>query len=361
MANAPENRPARTRLQRSGLPRSLRLAVIRALAVAALLALLLAGAACGDDAESSSVGERAAAAVPASPPEASDLGDELATVARPADDVAHPGSETEWWYVHAIDPVSGQVVIASFFIAPVSASGGFLYTEEEMRHWTSPSETLPHSGPGVTLRDGGVSLDEASGTWIVDQKSGGTALHLELTDTLPGATAGPLRFGDEEMSWTVPVATGVANGWFVDRDGERTEIRDWRAYHDHNWGDFALESTQSAGWEWAAVHEAPGHARILGGINQLNGDFDGALLNVTPSATTGCRPTLEKDDWTTVDGFAYPQTVEASCDGEVVRFTVTRPYVAPFTTHALTESVGRTDTPGSLGLIEHFAPREEPS
>ena len=327
-----------------------------------MLALLLAGAACGGGSDGSSEGAGAApAGQTAAQRDAAESIGELASVAHPADDVAHPGSRTEWWYVHAIDPVSGQVVIATFFTAPISASGGFLYTEEETRHWTSVSESRPHSGPGVTLRDGGVDFRQESGTWIVDLKSGGYEVYLELTDTRPGATAGPLRFGDEEMSWTMPVATGMANGWFIDRDGERTEVRDWRAYHDHNWGDFALESTQSAGWEWAAVHEAPGHARILGGINQLNGDFDGALLDVTPSATTGCRPSLEKDNWTSIDGFRYPQTIEASCDGEVVRFTVTGPYVAPFTTHALTESVGRTDAPGSVGLIEHFALREEPS
>jgi hypothetical protein len=286
------------------------------------------------------------------------MADGLASVARPDDDVAHPGSTTEWWYAHAIEPGTGNVVIASFFTAPVAASGGFLYTGDDMQHWTRLSEARPHEGPGVTLSDGGISFDGETGTWVVDLESGGYRVHLELTDTRPGVTAGPLRFGDEEMSWTVPVATGFANGWFVDREGKRTEVRNWRAYHDHNWGDFNLESTQSAGWEWAAVHEGPGEAKLLGGINQLDGDFDGALVNVTPTKTTGCQPTLEKKDWTSIDGFSYPSTVVASCNGESTRFTVTRPYVVPLTTHALTESVGRSDAAGSIGLIEHFAKKD---
>lgn len=281
------------------------------------------------------------------------------SLARPSDDVRHPDSQTEWWYVHAVDPQSGRVVVLSFFTAPLPAAGGFLYTEAGKSHWTRLSEEEPHSGPGVSLRDGGVRFDSSSGSWIVEQQAGGYEVYLELTETRPGVTAGPLEFGSEQMYWTIPVATGSANGWITDQEGERTEVREWRAYHDHNWGAFELQSTQSDGWEWAAVHETAGRASILGGINQLEGDFSGVLLRVTPSQTTWCTPNLEKDAWITVDGFSYPQTIEASCDEERVRFSVTEPYVVPLSTHALSESVGKTDVEGSLGLIEHLAALEE--
>jgi hypothetical protein len=332
---------------------------LRALALLAFIIAVLAGTACESGSGSASGG--------APPPSASetidagDFGDARASVAQPTDDVAHPGARTEWWYVHAIDPAGGRAVIATFFTAPFAASGGFVYSGQTIEHWTRPSESRPHEGPGVTLSDGGVSFDEARDVWTVRLDSAEYEIYLELADARPGITAGPLGFGDEEMSWTVPVATSVANGYVVGPDGRRTEIRNWRGYHDHNWGDFDLESTQSAGWEWAVVHEGPGRARLLGGINQLNGDFDGALVSVTPAATTGCRPEIERENWTEIQGFAYPRTVNASCDGEKVRFTVTRPYVVPLTTHALTESIGRTDTPGSLGFIEHFAKRERAS
>src|SRR5437868_14017163 len=57
------------------------------------------------------------------------------TVARPADDVAHPGSRTEWWYVHAVQPGSGRTVIAVFFTAPIAAAAGLLYTNTSMTRW----------------------------------------------------------------------------------------------------------------------------------------------------------------------------------------------------------------------------------
>ena len=80
------------------------------------------------------------------------------------------------------------------------------------------------------------------------------------------------------------------------------------------------------------------------------------LVRATPTGTPACRPALVLRDFATLEGHRFPQKVTARCAGRrPVRFTVTEPYVARLTTHALTESIGRTDVPGSLGLIEHLA------
>jgi hypothetical protein len=125
-----------------------------------------------------------------------------------------------------------------------------------------------------------------------------------------------------------------------------------------NWGNFDLESPAYRGWEWAAVHQAPGHAWLLGGINRLDGRFDGILVRVTRTRTTACRPKIRRQQWTTIHHFRLPLTVTATCNGHHVIFHVLRPYVVAVAGRALSESIGRTNTPGSIGLIEHFGSRQ---
>ena len=160
------------------------------------------------------------------------------------------------------------------------------------------------------------------------------------------------------MSWTVQAATARADGEITTPDGATIAVDGWRGYHDHNWGPFALQSDQYDGWEWAVVHEPGGRAALLGGIVGLDGALPRrarplrpARLVVVPAVARAAAPGRRPD------GFRYPTVVEATCDDDRARFTVTRPYVAGLLSHALTESVGRTDEPGSLGLIEHLARR----
>jgi hypothetical protein len=275
--------------------------------------------------------------------------------ARPADDVAHPGSRTEWWYVHAVDPASGRVVVVTFFAAPVPLASGFLFTPAGMTDWAQPTGAQVHAGPGTTTAAGSVRWDAARGAWLVEQDAAGYRVRLALTEVVPGLTAGPLRFGDQEMSWTVPAATARADGEIVTPAGERIAVEGWRGYHDHNWGAFELESDQYEGWEWAVVHEPGGRALLLGGIVPTDGRFRGVLARFGPDGAQWCRPRLTRRQWQEVRGFRAPAQLEARCDGESAVFTVTRPYVVHLTSHALTESVGRSDVAGSLGLIEHLA------
>ena len=279
-------------------------------------------------------------------------------VARPADDVPHPGARTEWWYVHAIEPGSGRTVIAVFFTAPIAAAAGFLYTPTRITHWTQLSLRRPQTGPGVHLSTGGIHYDPLTQRWLITEQAGGYRLQLRLSTTRPGITIGPHRVGDQQGSWTVPVATGRADGAITTPTGNRISIRNWRAYHDHNWGSFDLQSHAYQGWEWAAIHEQPGHAWLLGGINTLDGNFTGVLVYITPTNTSSCRPTLTRQDWKTFDGLRLPLTITATCGRTHIAFHVLRPYVVTIGNRALSESIGRTTTPNSIGLIEHYAPHQ---
>lgn len=281
----------------------------------------------------------------------------VVAVARPSDDVAHPASRTEWWYAHAMDPATGRTIIVTLFQAPLPVLGGFWYTPRAMKRWTGLSLPAAHAGPGTALQDGSISFVEATQTWQVRAQTGGYTISFNLTSASPGITAGPLRFGTDAMHWTVPVATSTANGFVITPEGRRVEIRNWRGYHDHNWGPFSLESDQYRGWEWAVVHEPDGHAALLGGVTANDGPFTGVLARISPKATTFCRTGATLSRWTTLAGFRFPQRVAAACDDLSATFNVTRPLVAGLTTHALTESVATT-VPGSLGLVEHLARKD---
>jgi hypothetical protein len=278
-----------------------------------------------------------------------------ASVARVEDDVQHLDARTEWWYVHAVEPGTGRAVVTVFSTAPLPIVSGYLFTQERVTNWLSPSDLREHVGPGVMLADGGVGYDAASKRWIVDQQADGYRIHLVLSHTRPGITTSDFHFGDQSERWTSPVATGHADGWIIEPSGRRIEVRDWYGYHDHNWGNFDLESDAYLGWEWGAVHEPGGRVWVLGAVRRVDGSYFTVLVRVTPAVTTFCGAKLTTGRWTTSNGFRFPQQVSASCPQMSVTFHMTRPYVHPLTSYFLTESIGRADTPGSIGIIEHLA------
>ncbi len=328
----------------------------RRLASLLLCAVIVAG--CGGSADDTATTQTATTQT-ATAVAPTDTAPTPVAVAKPIDDVEHPGSRTEWWYAHAMDPATGRTIIVTMFRDPLPAVGGFWYSETDMKRWTELSLPVDHSGPGTSLQNGSITYDEARNAWRVRARTGGYTINFDLTDPRPGITAGPLKFGADAMYWTVPVATSNANGFLVTPEGARVAIRNWRGYHDHNWGPFSLESDQYRGWEWAVAHEPNGNAVLLGGVTPNDGPFKGVLARISPERTRFCRTGADLSDWTTLDGFRFPQTVSAACDKLSTTFTVTRPLVAGLSTHALTESVAVTETPGSIGLVEHLA-RKEP-
>src|SRR5262245_56929325 len=99
------------------------------------------------------------------------------------------------------------------------------------------------------------------------------------------------------MSWSVPVAAGSASGW-LQADGHRIELRGWRAYHDHVWGQFRRAATSWEHWDFVLKSPRPGEAWILNGLEATNGgpEYDprddrwqGVLVHVTAGRVQTCH------------------------------------------------------------------------
>lgn len=63
----------------------------------------------------------------------SDLTQVPGKLAEPSDDGPHPGSTTEWWYTHVMDPATRRTFIAMLFTAPVPTAVIFRYPERGPR------------------------------------------------------------------------------------------------------------------------------------------------------------------------------------------------------------------------------------
>src|SRR5882757_2101930 len=188
-----------------------------------------------------------------------------AQIAVPAHDVAHPGSITEWWYVHVADPATKQVFIATFNTAPFAATGMFWYDVNGVKTYG-----LVPTEPYVTTATPSVSNSAGSLTWNALRKAyhlvynaNGMQADLWLDNGKPGITAGPLNYDGQNMYWTVPVMTSYATGWVKPAGGNTISVNGWRGYHDHNWGAFSLVNQATRGWEWAVSHEVGGGASLL--------------------------------------------------------------------------------------------------
>jgi hypothetical protein len=78
----------------------------------------------------------------------SDLTQVPGKLAEPSDDGPHPGSTTEWWYTHVMDPATRRTFIAMLFTAPVPTAVIFWYPERGAK------TVLPEPTARVTAADG---------------------------------------------------------------------------------------------------------------------------------------------------------------------------------------------------------------
>lgn len=292
------------------------------------------------------------------------------SVATPADDVAHPGSQTEWWYFSVLDPASSQTLIVSYGVTRPSAFQGLLQPNTVTTFWYGKDGTKTHAisptTPYVTTNTPSISSSAGGFTW--DPRHRGGAYHFKLSANginadvwlehgLPGVTGGPLDYDGQSMYWTNPVATSVASGW-VRPAGSLgpISVNGWRGYHDHNYGAFDLTNQSYSGWEWALSHHPDGSSWVMGGVVAGDGGWQGVLVQARPSGTRFCRTTIALSNWATKDTFNYPGTVRATCPGEpslTQSWKVTGPHVFTAPSFTFTEALGKT-SPGSVGLIEHF-------
>lgn len=297
-------------------------------------------------------------------------------VASPADDLAHPGSKTEWWYFNIANPATGEVFIAQIGSAPIATTSTFWYDRNGNKKSSIGVPTTPviaRPGPHVCSSAGCLKYDPVRKAYHLVYTGNGYSADLWFDDILPGVTNGPRVYDGQDQSWTNPVATSKVTGWLrpVGRL-DRINVAGWRGYHDHNWGNFDLTDQRYTGWEWAGSHEPDGTAKVMGGVTNGAGEYYGALVRATPQGTTFCASNSVDDatavtlsNFTSISGFRYPLKVDTHCtDGGTVapqEYKVTSPHLVKFinplkafeNSFDFTESVGVT-VPGSIALIEHF-------
>ena len=178
-------------------------------------------------------------------------------IATPADDVMHPGSWVEWWYVLLMDPHSKRQFIAVISSAPAPVVVGVMMYADGSHPISSTSGQSPAGfvpvappaddrRPGVRTSAGSISYVAARHAYHLLLSPGllgsGYAADVWLDrQPLPGATGViDLKQSGEWMGWTSPVATSMVDGWVQAPHGVRTSVTGWRGYHDHNWGHFTL-------------------------------------------------------------------------------------------------------------------------
>ncbi|MFB4309339.1 hypothetical protein [Actinomadura sp. GTD37] len=301
----------------------------------------------------------------------SDLTQVPGKLAEPRDDGPHPGSATEWWYAHVMDPATKRTFIAMLFTAPVPTALIFWYPEEGQKL------VLPEPALDVRAAEGPV-VRSSAGDLVYDAER--RAYHLSwhglfakgdiwFDDAVPGVTGGPIRYdGGQTMYWTSPVATSRVTGWLQPPGASRISVTGWRGYHDHNWGQFSVVDQRYSGWEWGVSHEPDGTATLLGGVVKGDGTWQGVVGRATPRGTYGCMSTIRLSEWRVSGLFSYPETTRLTCPSSLLAtpeglkgkrpgldrsFHVVDPFILDAGLLALPESLGRT-VPGSLGLIEHI-------
>ncbi|MEU5879659.1 hypothetical protein [Spirillospora sp. NPDC047279] len=293
-------------------------------------------------------------------------------LAEPADDGPHPGSATEWWYAHVIDPKTERTFIAMLFTAPIPTALIFWYPEEGDK-MVLPEPVLAVTakpGPDVSSSAGSLVWDSARQTYHLRWHGLWAEADIWFDDALPGVTGGPIKYdGGQTMYWSSPVATSKARGWLRPPGArERISIDGWRGYHDHNWGNFNVIDQRYSGWEWGVSHEPDGSATLLGGVVKGDGTWQGVVGRVTRKETYGCMTNIKLSDWRVSGLFSYPDKTSLWCDSSLLAtpqgligkrpgvrtsFHVVDPFILDVGLLALPESLGRT-VPGSLGLIEHI-------
>ncbi len=306
--------------------------------------------------------------------------------ARPADDSSH--GESRWaeeWQVLAFEPAGRGFASITFVAGPIPriAVEAHAGSEKVAAGVMLPYGLVPHRGPGVTIVNRpddapqqASSISYTGGRYVVDLTTPVRG-HLTITVQRPGVTVGPWRLGREpivkggpptyvpgSMRWSVPVAVGTASGW-LENDGHRITLDNWRAYHDHTWGHFRRASSSWTHWDFA-VATAQGEAWILNGLEPTDGRYhalpndrrwQGVLIHATRSRVDTCQARITRHGWEAMHlswDYWLPSSVRARCG--TTTLTV-QPAWKPWRLGGLSDAIlGNSPLAGGNGWIEHAVP-----
>jgi hypothetical protein len=311
--------------------------------------------------------------------------------ARVADDVSlSPPGWQEDWRILALDPRTHGYALIDLTGGPlpsilVSARSG---SEEVGASVELGNGRLPHDGPGLTIANvpgpGAPqrnSLSYVRDRYVVDLTYPVRG-HLTIVPRRPGVTVGPWQLGPEtfypgnvtvqaRMFWSAVVATGSISGW-LETDGHRIDLHDWRAYHDHIWGRFRRVATSWTHWDFVLRTPRPGEAWILNGLEPTNGAFtyyphddrwQGVLVHVTPGGSRACLARITRrawrEGWHQNTPWTAPTLVSARCrtasDG--LNLAVQAPDQAHWPTGGFYGGIGGSaPLADGTGWIEHGQP-----
>ncbi len=260
------------------------------------------------------------------------LGATALRTAGPADDAPHAptGRYTEWWYANAIDPRTGLAVAVSLGADAAGASPAtvaFVYPPGGTAHTVIAPRLI---GRSVGVSDAGGPLvrlgpdrfvQTAPGVWRVKVDlpqslalyggpAGPVRVDLTLRAITPGFVSGPLRYGDQVMSWTVAAPEARADGT-VTAGGRTWRMRDAPAYHDHNFGPFGLTDAALAGWDWAQLHLPGGRSLALGLVKPRRPqERGGSMVLSGPHGRIATAPTdrfsVVYSGWSRAGGYWFP-------------------------------------------------------
>jgi len=266
----------------------------------------------------------------------------------PADD-SPKSAATQWWQVLAFDPAT-RTTVQALFVSQPSAYFRVTVIPRGAASTVLGSDGMalvPQSRPGVAMvgtsplpgrEPPRASLAYSRGKYVVEARSGAGSAHLEVVPTRAGPTVGPWKLGPHRTmpanppafvpgtrTWSVPVALGSAGGW-VEIDGQRLNLRGWRAYHDHTWGQFSLAESNWVHSDFAVVDPRPGEVWIVNGLEPSDGGYrtkpddrrwQGVLVHAVGRRLSTCTARVHRTGWVAAfsSGWSYflPSRVDARC------------------------------------------------
>jgi hypothetical protein len=179
----------------------------------------------------------------------------------------------DWLHLNILDHASGSVGLVNLSLHgapddPRARAIGAALVHTPSRVWVGNMEVRSFreaaiGRSSIGLERTALALDLQSGTLLgsVEDRMHGLSLRVTATPAAsPIVVEERLPFGRGWISWRALPRLTVNGEWTI--EGERADLRDASAYHDHNWGRWHWGD--DVGWEWGCfLQPAPGAAIVL--------------------------------------------------------------------------------------------------